>query len=127
MRQQESRFIENNIDVKVVTFDADFMALAYAENTKLGWPLLLDPTQQLYHAYGMRHGNWWELYHPVSIWGYLKLILRGRLPGRPGRDWSQLGGDIVIDPNGIVRMHHVSVDPHDRPAIESLLETVGLD
>jgi alkyl hydroperoxide reductase subunit AhpC len=118
---------QNNIDVKVVTFDADVLALGYVKKTNLDWPLLLDPTQQLYQAYGMQRGNWWALYNPVSIWVYLKLILRGRPPGRPGRDWSQLGGDVVIDPNGIVRLQHVSVNPHDRPTIESLLKMVGLE
>ena len=108
-----------------MTFDADFLAQAYIKSSKLSWPLLSDPSQELYRAYGMQRGNWWALYNPVSIWDYLKLLLRGRPPGRPGRDWSQLGGDVMIDPHGIVRLQHVSVSPHDRPSVESLMETIA--
>ena len=124
MRHYEIALAEQGVQVKVVTFDADFMALAYIKETKLAWPLLLDREKALYQAYGMLRGTWWAIYNPVSIFGYLKLILRGRRPGRPGRDWRQLGGDIIIDPNGVVRLHHISADPHDRPTVESLLELV---
>ena len=124
MRQHESWFEQHGVDVKVVTFDSDYLALAYINSTNLQWPLLLDSEQELYRAYAMQRGNWWTLYGPASILVYLKLILRGRLPGRPGRDWSQLGGDVMIDPNGIVRLHHVSASPHDRPPIETIVKMI---
>lgn len=98
------------------------MALAYVKETKLPWPLLQDTEQQLYNAYGMGRGSWWDIYGPVSVWNYLKLIFAGKGPGKPGRDWRQLGGDVLIAPDGIVRLHYVSADPHDRPTVESILE-----
>ena len=110
--------------VKVVTFDADFMALAYIKETQLPWPLLQDSDQQLYQAYGMVSGSWWSIYGLPSVIKYLGLIFRGRMPGKPGRDWRQLGGDILIDPHGIVRVHHISTGPHDRPTVESLLAAI---
>lgn len=45
-----------NVQTKVVTFDADFMARAYVKSLEMKWPLLLDPEQQLYDAYGMTSG-----------------------------------------------------------------------
>ncbi len=98
--------------------------MAYVKATKLKWPLLLDSEQKLYTSYGMSRGSWWDIYNPVSVWNYLQLILRGKLPGKPGRDWRQLGGDVLIDPVGIVRLHHVSDNPHDRPSVETILEAV---
>ena len=121
MRENEKRLNELDIRVKVITFDADYMALAYVKQTKLPWPLILDPDQTLYDAYGMTRSSWWGMYGLPSIWKYLKLIFRGQMPGKPGKDWRQLGGDILIDRQGIVRLHHVSTGPHDRPSIESLL------
>lgn len=108
----------------VVTFDADFMALAYIKEINLPWPLLLDSDQALYQAYGMTRGSWWNVYGLPSIWKYLKLIAQGRLPGRPGKDWRQLGGDVLIDPQGVVQIHHVSTGPHDRPSVDSLLSPI---
>lgn len=124
MRQREAELDELNVSVKVVTFDADYMARVYVKQSELKWPLLLDSDQTLYTAYGMTRGSWWSIYGPVSIWNYLKLMARGRRPGKPGKDWRQLGGDVLIDPDGIVRLHHISAGPHDRPSVPSLLDAV---
>ena len=121
LRQHESELEEQDVQVKVVTFDADFMALAYLRETNLKWPILLDSQQSVYADYGFQRASWWALYNPLSIWGYLKLVFRGTFPGQPGSDWQQLGGDVVIDPAGNIRLHHISSNPHDRPSIESLL------
>lgn len=125
MRQQEQKLDDLDVRVKVITFDADYMALNYVKQTGLPWPLILDPEQTLYDAYGMTRGSWWSIYGLPSIWKYLKLIVRGIRPGKPGKDWRQLGGDVLIDRRGIVRFHHVSTGPHDRPSVESLLARVS--
>ena len=39
-------------------------------------------------------------------------------------DVYQRGGDVLIDPNGMVSLHHVGVGPADRPAIETILNKV---
>ncbi len=115
---------ELKVDVKVITFDADFMALAYIKDTNLPWPLLQDSEQDLYKAYGMTRGSWWSIYGLPSVYQYLNLMSRGRKPGKPGKDWRQLGGDVLIDPSGIVRVHHISTGPHDRPSVDSLLAPI---
>lgn len=124
LRQQEDRLKELDVRVKVVTFDADFLALAYIRETQLPWPLLQDSNQQLYAAYGMTSGSWWSSFGLPSVMRYLGLMLRGRMPGKPGRDWRQLGGDILIDREGNVRLQYISSDPHDRPSVNSLLAVV---
>ena len=122
LRHNQAKLEAENVSVKVVTFDSDLMAIAYIKNTELTWPLILDPDLKLYSAYGMERGSWWDMYKPVSIWNYLKLIFAGKGPGKPGRDWRQLGGDILIDPNGIVRLHYISANPHNRPSVEAILD-----
>lgn len=110
--------------VKIVAFDSDAMAKAYIKQSPVDWPLLLDVERKLYRAYGLPRGNWWEIYNPVSILRYLKLIGSGRRPGRPGSDWRQLGGDVLINPAGIIRFHHAAKSPHDRPDVETVLRIV---
>lgn len=122
MREDQDRLTNLGIEVAVITFDADFMARAYVEQTDLPWPLLIDGDRRLYRAYNMERANWWSIYGPASIWNYMKLIFgRGRKIEEPGSDLRQLGGDVLIDPTGLVRFHHVSESPHDRPSVESIL------
>lgn len=110
--------------MKVVTFDSEAAARNYVRATGLTWPLLLDTAKAQFAAYGMTRGSWWSIYSPASIWKYLRLMAKGQKPGRPGEDWRQLGGDILIDPDRIIRMHHLSESPHDRPSVQSILDTV---
>jgi len=124
LRQQQNRLDELKINVKIVVFDNDTMAKAYAAVTKLDWPLLLDTERKLYAAYGMERGSWWDIYNPVSVARYIWLMLRNKFPGKPGNDWRQMGGDVLVDPNGIVRLHHISTNPHDRPTLDQIFETV---
>lgn len=116
--------MEAGVHVCVVTFDAEPMAMAYVRETKLKWPMLLDRERTLYDAYGMQRGNRWDIYGPASVGIYLKLIGRGRRLRRPGSDVRQLGGDVLIDPHGVVRFHHVGRGPADRPDISELLKSV---
>ena len=125
LRQQEKSLQQSGVQVAVVTFDADFMALAYVKETQLPWPLLVDKDRELYRRYQMTRGGWWSIYGPLSIWRYIRLVLRHRRWHDPGSDYRQLGGDVLIDPEGIVRLHFVSSSPHDRPTPEAILDVVN--
>jgi len=100
------------------------MAMAYVRDTDLAWPMLVDESRSLYAAYGMDRGGWWDIFGPPSWWAYARLLFRGRRLQRPGSDVRQLGGDVLIDPQGKVRVHHVGSGPADRPSVTSLLEIV---
>jgi peroxiredoxin len=125
LRQHQTLLEDRRVNVCVVTFDADPLATSYVRDTALPWPLLLDQKRQLYRGYQMERAPWWAIYGPASIWHYLQLLFRGRRLQRPGADWSQVGGDVLIDPAGVVRFHYVSQSPHDRPDASSVLEAVG--
>ncbi len=112
------------IQVAVVTFEAGPLALAYVRQVQLNWPLLVDESRSLYTAYGMARGRWQDILGPASWWIYTKLLLRGRRLRSASGDVKQLGGDVLIDPSGIVRLHHVGSGPADRPSVDSLLQVV---
>ena len=124
LRHQQERLDELKIQVKIVGFDSGAKAKEYVKETQLPWPLLLDIERKLYTAYGMEKGSWWSISNPVAVARYVGLMLRGQKPGKPGCDVFQLGGDVLIDPDGIVRLHHVSAGPHDRPSPEEILGLV---
>ena len=124
MRERESELATLGVAVVVVTFDSGPLVEAYVRQTNLDWPLLLDGDRALYRAYGMLRGRAWDLYGPAAIWMYLKLMAKGRRLRRTGSDVTQLGGDVLVDPGGVVRLHHVGSGPADRPSIEALLDVV---
>ncbi len=108
----------------MVTFDNDFLAEAYVRSTKLPWPLLIDKSRELYRAYGLEQLGWWGHFNPLSIGKYLLLTLRGFWPGTPGADWQQLGGDVLVNPQGLIALIHRSRNSHDRPAVSKILSLI---
>jgi AhpC/TSA antioxidant enzyme len=124
LRQHAADLDRLGVQVVVVTFQGLFMAQAYARQTQLAWPILVDEALTLYAAYGMERGRWWDIWAPASWWMYAKLLLRGRRLQPSAGDPLQLGGDVLIDRGGIVRLHHIGRGPADRPAVEAILEVV---
>lgn len=87
--------------------------------------MLVDDELALYKAYGFERASLGRLMGPITTLKYVWLMLTGTKPGRPGKDIRQMGGNVLIDPEGVVRMHHQSVTPHDRPSIEEILDCVS--
>ena len=110
--------------VAAVTFETPQRAKMYVEETGFPWPILIDTSRSLYRAFGMDRGSFWAIWGPQNWGAYFKIMARGRMPRRPHDDVNQLGGDVLVDPAGIVRLHHVGRGPADRPSIDSLLADV---
>ena len=108
--------------VAVVTFEAGHFARQYIAETGLSWPVLVDEQRELYHAYGMLAASFWDIWGPKTWWAYLKAIFHGQKLQKSHGDISQRGGDVLIDPNGVVRLLHVGEGPADRPPVASILQ-----
>ena len=124
MRQYNQDLETLGVKVAVVTFEIQPNAQSYARDFGLKWPLLVDESRTLYAAYGMEQGDVWHVYGPAAWWAYAKLLSRGRRPRRPQGDTRQLGGDVLIDREGVVRLHHVGSGPADRPTVSSILDVI---
>lgn len=107
-----------------MTFEADYFAKQYVQETGLDWPLLIDEERELYKSYGMLKATFWDIWGPKTWLAYFKELLSGHLPKSSTGDVSQRGGDILIDPYGIVRFHHIGNGPTDRPSVKTLLEYI---
>lgn len=112
------------VRVAVVTFESPVMARLYVEETGVEWTFLIDQERSLYRAYGMERGQWRKILGPSSWLIYAKLMWQGRRVKRSTGDVTQLGGDVLIDPDGIVRLHHVGSGPADRPSVEEILACI---
>jgi len=72
----------------------------------------------------MLSASFWEIWGPKTWWAYLKEILKGEKLRKSEGDIAQRGGDVLIDPDGIVTLHHIGVGPADRPPVERLLQAI---
>ena len=122
MQQAQPHLDALEIHVLIVTFESTDTARRYVEETGVPWPLVVDETRTLYHAYGMGKAKRRHLWGLRTWWVYLKEALRGKLPRMPEADTAQQGGNVLIDPDGRVVFHHVGAGPGNRPPVERILD-----
>ena len=124
MREHEAELAGLGVAIAVVTFEAEFLARQYVEESGLVWPLLVDEKRELYRGYGMLAASFWDIWGLKTWWAYLKAVLHGQKLQQSHGDISQRGGDVLIDSEGVVRLHHVGEGPADRPSLAQLLEAI---
>ncbi len=124
LRHRYEDFRKAGAEVAVVSFAEVSILKRYANDLRLQFPLLSDPERTAYKAYGLLKGSVWSIFGPKTFWQYVRLMSRGRRFRGIQADPLQLGGDFVIDGEGIVRFAYRSEDPADRPSVERLLEAV---
>jgi len=76
--------------------------------------ILLDPERVAYQAYGLDRSlirSW----GPKVWYKYAQLLLSGRNWRGIQGDSTQLGGDFIVDRDGIIQLAYRSHDPTDRP------------
>ena len=110
------------IRVLVVTFEDRAAAADYLDETGMTWPIVADERRELYQAYGLGRARWRHLVGPRTLFAYAKEAMRGTFPRRPVADTTQQGGDILIDPDGVVRFHHMGAGSGYRPTVAHVLE-----
>jgi AhpC/TSA antioxidant enzyme len=92
------------------------------------WPVLVDRRREGYRAFGLRRAPFTELLKPGWMRGYVRELRQGNVRGtalsRPGLDLLQLGGDFVIDPDGVVAVAHPSAEIDDRAPVGSLVKAL---
>ncbi|MCB2181284.1 MAG: AhpC/TSA family protein [Desulfobulbaceae bacterium] len=126
MRENEKEFNKYNVKIVIVTFESRYFAHKYINETSFNWPLFVDETRELYAAYGMFSASFWDIWGPKTWWAYCKEILKGHQLKKTNGDIYQRGGDVLIDPKGIVRLCHVGEGPADRPSVDTIFQILKL-
>ncbi len=103
-----------------MSFSSPGYARVWSEEVCSAFRLLLDRERTLYRAYGLERSLWrsWNL---RTLWLYIRLLLSGRKWRGIQGDSAQLGGDFIVDSEGVVRLTYRSHDPTDRPPVAALL------
>ena len=117
-------FSKRNVKIVVITFEDDRLARSYGDETFLPWPLLIDENRDTYRNYGMLSASFWDVLGLKTWWVYFKEIRKGKRLSKTTGDIFQRGGDVLIDPDGIVRLHYIGKGPADRPAVEMILHVI---
>ena len=125
MQQAREELDRLEVQTLVVTFEGPDEAREYLDETGLIWPLLVDTDRQLYRAYDMHKAKLRHLWGFATMRAYGREALQGRLPRLPRADTVQQGGNVLIDPAGVVRFHHVGSGPADRPTVERVVAARG--
>ena len=104
----------------IITFGTLPAAQAWMSETCSTFKVYLDPARVAYRAYDLERSY-------TRAWG-LKTMLRYARLLASGRKWrgiqgdsAQLGGDFIVDSNGITRLAYRSYDPTDRPSADDLI------
>ncbi len=112
----QAEFATLQTNVVTISFGTPYWAQMWLQETGSPFPFLVDAERAAYLAYGLE-SSVFRSWSPANLWYYTKAILQKRETfGRRG-DPHQLGGDFIIDPQGIVRLVHPSREPTDRPSL----------
>ncbi len=113
--------------VVTISFESSYWTKVWLEETHSPFPFLIDPEREAYRAYGLQ-ASALRAWSPRTLWYYLKAAWQGRERLGKRGDTDQLGGDFIVDRQGIVRLAQPSRDPLDRPTVAQILNVLrGLE
>jgi hypothetical protein len=121
LRQFKAEIEAHNTRVTLIAFATTDLAQAWIAETQTSFKFLLDPERKAYQEYGIDYslGRSWS----PKVWlEYARLMAKGRKWRGILGDSGQLGGDFIVDRNGVLQLTYPSRDPTDRPTIKYLLE-----
>lgn len=98
----------------MITFEPIKLPIITVTEKTTGFPYYVDRERKLYDYFGLNKAGFWDLWGSRTWMTYLRLLLKGRKIIKSESDISQRGGDVLIDPQGVIRYHHVASGPADR-------------
>ena len=110
--------------VVLITFTRARNLRGFRHRLGLGYPVLTDETRDVYREYSLGRGAWRQIWSLPTLRTYRRLLRAGERVSRPTEDTRQLGGDFVVDSEGVLVYTYRSQRPDDRPPVEQLLEAV---
>jgi len=122
--QQHKKLERLNIAILPISFEATDKVALPADGENPPTYFYIDTKRTLYHYFGMFSAGFWDIWGLQSWIAYLKLLLKGQKLQRSDGDVNQRGGNVIVDPEGIIRLHHIGSGPSDRPDVDALIQLI---
>ena len=125
LHRDRDRFREAGVRLVVIGQGTPEQAADFSRSQKVDLDLLADTERQAYKAAGTKVATVGELLGPRMIARGIRRSLtsgvhQGRTVGHP----AQLGGVLLVMPDGAIPYAHLSDDASDNPPNEEVLEAV---
>jgi peroxiredoxin len=122
LRDRYAAFRELNAEVIALAAVDRRPLTGFARELQLPFPVLSDVTAEVYRAFGLGKGM---VIRSRTLLAVARLVWRAKRLYRPIGDVMQVGGDFIVDGNGIIRFVHSSEDPTVRPEAAELLRLMA--
>lgn len=122
-------FHEADVELAVIGFGTPEEGREFLATQNVDLRLLLDPDRKIYELAGAKVGTLGEVIGPLQIWRGLVATIGSRLKqgsiavhqGRIRSHAAQMGGVLVIAPDGSVRYAYLSEESGDNPPAREVL------
>jgi len=123
LHRDRDEFEAAGVELAVIGQGSPRHARAFKDDHDLEFTLLVDRDRKTYEAVGAKMGGVTDLFGPrVALRGLKAVagerVVQGRTIGHP----AQLGGVLVVAPDGEIVWSHLAKDAGDNPPNEAVLE-----
>jgi peroxiredoxin len=112
-----------NARVTILSFSSPALAQKWIAETRSSFHFLIDSEMKVYQAYGLE-SSLIRAWSPKIWFAYAKLMAQGRRWRGIQGNSRQMGGDFIVDQQGVIRLAHRSHDPTDRPKIDEIIQVL---
>ena len=122
MRDRLDEF--GDASIAAVTFAAPEHLAAHRAHLDLPFPVLSDAERVVYRRFDLGRGTTRQVWNPGTLRIYARRLRPGRLARGPRQDVRQLGGDMVVAPDGSFAEGFWPPSPDARPPVDELIAAV---
>lgn len=124
MRERRAELETRGVRILTVAFESSEQVRDFVARDAPGFPVLRDPERAAYRAFGFGRPGALRIWAPRTLAFYARKLLRGQLPRHFESDPFQLGGDVLLAPDGRPWWVYRSQQPADRPSVDQLLQAL---
>ena len=118
---------DRGAEIIMIGNGAPNFAKAFQEDFSITTPMYVDPSLESYRALGMRRGLLATLFSGKVLVHGARALRGGFRQGITRGDHWQLGGVLVVRPDGAVLYRHLSETAGDHPPLSDIIAALGTD
>jgi peroxiredoxin len=126
LHRDRDRFEAAGARLVTIGMGTPAQAADFRSSYKLDLPLLVDPERKAYAAAGTKVATVWGLISPRVVARGVSRGIRSRvIQGKIKQNPVQLGGVLIVMPDGSIPYAHLSEDPSDHPPNDEVLAALN--